>query len=688
MLRFLARHSLTGGVRLLLAVVALALAGSAGPAPVLAFDSKGHVVIEALVYRSLVEGHDGRPPRPDVLRDLFNDGDLAPPLCFGWGEARPGYCADARAANPLLEWPRPLTDQPDAAFRRQFSDAGQCFHFMALLEDAETPAIPDTSIPRGLATSALVRCRGLLDDLMRQVVIDGGPGTRRSSYGLYELMHAVGDSFSGAHTGRLPGAHDIDELRVWKPLTRLPGLTPERVAAIPDAAFHKWDDPRDKSYVVEDRVAASGKRCKSLTDIPYAVPYECLSEEGDLARQALIEMLVAVHDLREARLAGGDSSEPEKSDAWRAWKEKWFAAAHPCRDAECGARQPADVAPGSYGFLGLDTAYNGSRKFFDVAAKGTLMKYSVSLNPFVYALGAEVGYRHFTDGGGSGLVGLDLDLILPIGRRASLGFVPAAWRVAFGGEKTGTELTTSFFRFDYLMTDRLALTLQGPLEINWRRPAAEWSVGVGLSFAVSAARLAGGSVIQRHEEKVDRRDETWAPPEAPYGRLEGRRPAWYAETGATTVETPSDAVEGVPYGGGSIGAAVMWDRDRWGGRFAWAPGASLALGARRTSGENAYLTGVADVNVRWYALRVLGLSLTPVRLEGGPKIRGEEELDTSPDVHGSLGSQYYFQAGSRLGIAFNAGIVDLLVETPTLAWSGKPFAAHEVLSVHLGIRLN
>jgi hypothetical protein len=45
--------------------------------PAFAFDSKGHVVIEALVYRSLVDGHDDRPPQPDVLRDLFNDGEPA-----------------------------------------------------------------------------------------------------------------------------------------------------------------------------------------------------------------------------------------------------------------------------------------------------------------------------------------------------------------------------------------------------------------------------------------------------------------------------------------------------------------------------------------------------------------------------------------------------------------------------------
>src|SRR5262245_18669756 len=525
---------------------ALLLAGVFLSRPARAFDSKGHVVIEALVYRSLVEGHDGQPPRPEILRDLFNDGDLSPPLCFGWGEAPPSYCADAATSNPLLDWPRPLTDQPDAAFRRQFSDPGQCFHFMATLEDAATPEIEGTDIPRGLATSALVRCRDLLDDLLRQVVIDGGPGTMRSGYGLYELMHAVGDSFSGAHTGRRPETHQVEELRVWKPLTRLPGLTPEKVAAIPDSAFHKWDDRRDKTYVVADRVTADGRRCGTLTDSPYAVPYECLSEEGDLARQAIVELLVAVHDLREAQLAGGSGAPPpEQSEAWRAFKGKWFAAAYDCSGAECDAKQPADVAPGSYGFVGLDTTYNGSLRFVDVTARGMLLKYSVALNPFVYTLAGEVGYRHYIDGGGSGLVGLELGLTLPLGKRASLGFVPAAWKVAFGGEKTGTELTSEFFRFDYLMTDRLALSFHGPLEINWRRPAAEWSVGIGLSYALTAAKLAGGALIQRHEDKVERRDETWSPPEAPYGRLEGRRPSWFVVAGATTVETPPNAVDGV-----------------------------------------------------------------------------------------------------------------------------------------------
>jgi hypothetical protein len=653
-----------------------------------AFDSKGHVVIEALAYRTLIEGHGEMKPQPEVLRDLFNDGALAPPLCFGWDGSRPHYCVDAASSNPLLEWPKPLTDQPDAAFRRQFSDAGQCFHFMAKLDDAESGRINGTEIPRALATSALVRCRDLLDVLLRQVVIDGGPGTRRSGYGLYELMHAVGDSFSGAHTQRRAGSHEIEELRVWKPLTHLPGLTTEAQARIPKAAFHGWNDQRDKTYVVEDRVTAEGRRCKDLVNDSYTVPFECLSEEGELARRAIVQLLIVVRQLRTAQIAGSGTGFPEQSEEWRSFKENWFAPAYACRGEECSERQPADLAPGAYAFLGLTTQYNTTRKSFDVAAEGTLLKYSSNLNPFIYGLSANVGYRHENGGESEGLAGLRLDLVLPLGKRSALGFSPMGWRIAFGGEKTASELTTSFFRFDYLLTDRWELTLTGPLDVNWRKPAVEWSFGLGLKYAFTSAKLSGGPLIQRHEEKVERRDDTWSPPLAPYGRLLGRSASWYAAAEATTSEAPSNAVEGRQYGGGSLGAQVMWDRDRWGGRFSWAPSTGLAIGERNTSGESSYLTGVFALGVRWYVLRVIGLSLTPVRIEGGPKTHGKDELDSSADVHGSAGSQYYFQTGSRAGIAFNAGIIDILVEAPTLAWQSSPFKRGEILSIHLGIRLN
>jgi hypothetical protein len=155
----------------------------------------------------------------------------------------------------------------------------------------------------------------------------------------------------------------------------------------------------------------------------------------------------------------------------------------------------------------------------------------------------------------------------------------------------------------------------------------------------------------------------------------------------TVDSTPDIAVEGRHYGHGLIGGELAWDRDRWGGRFAWVPAVSLGVGSRRTSGDSAYFTGTFAASLRWYALGPLGLALTPVRVEYGPKVSGKSEIDSTPGVHGSADNPYYFSAGSRLGVVLNVGIVDILVEGPTLAWESSPFAANEILTIRVGFRL-
>ena len=186
------------------------------------FDSKGHDVIEALAYRTLVEGHADQPRAPEVLRDLFNDGALVRPICFGGAASQTNACRTASVDNPLLEWPEPRTDRPDAAFRRQFSDPGQCYHFMATLADEATAPLDGGPTPRALATTAVIRCRDLLDELLRQIVVVGGATTRDSGRGLYELMHSVADSFSYAHAQRT-ATHAIAFLRTWEPIAKLAG---------------------------------------------------------------------------------------------------------------------------------------------------------------------------------------------------------------------------------------------------------------------------------------------------------------------------------------------------------------------------------------------------------------------------------------------------------------------------------
>ena len=289
--------------------------------------------------------------------------------------------------------------------------------------------------------------------------------------------------------------------------------------------------------------------------------------------------------------------------------------------------------------------------------------------------------------GNAGFLGLGFDFVLPLGYKAAIGFTPAELRTVFGGPSDGAELVTRLLHFNYALSEKLLLSVEAPLEVNWRKPQAQWSFAVGISYALSTPRLVGGSTLLYHEEKVERKDAEWVPPPAPYGRLQGRIATLYAIVGVSVATPPADAVEGKNYGLGMLGAEMSWDRDRWGGRFAFTPVVSLAAGFRATSGESVYFTGTLGLGVRWYFLGPLGLSVTAVRVEGGPKIRGTGETDTSAGVHGSPGSEYYLLAGSRLGLALRLGIFDLLVEGPTFAWTSDPVGNNEILSFRLGIRL-
>ena len=664
----------------LLRLALVAAAGSAGP--VLAWEGAGHTVIEALAYRTLAEGHAGMPARPDVLRDLINDGALDTPWCFGEERRASDECRDAGTRNPLLFWPEPEADRPDAFFRRQFSDSGQCFHYMATLADALTGPLPGSSIPRGLATSAIVRCNDLLDILLRQVVVEGGPGTRRSGFGLYELMHIVEDSFSGSHAQRTP--EGIEFLRVWKPIEKIAGVSSERTRQIPEDVFHLWDDQRDKTFVVEEGPAA----CEERIGRPYDVPYECLSEQGDHARRAVAELLVVVRDLRLARLAAapGTDTHPEASPQWQQYRTRWFTPVHRCEGAECAVRQPADPVPGRYAALGLDLRFD-TPTTFEAMARGSVLRFAEDLNPFVYGVSASLGYQYRKDGGSAGVVGLGVGLGLPLGFRAALSLTPAEMRVLFGRSGGNFELLTRLLRLDYGLSSDLVLSLEGPLVINWVQPAAHWSIGVGLSYAISSRRVVEGDTLLHHEDRAERRDADWVPPPAPYGSLAGRKTTVGVIAGISVTTRPAEAVEGRGYGLGMLGAEMIWDTNRWGRRYAFTPVVLLSAGFRNTSGDSTYLTATAALGVRWYFLGPLGLSVTPVRLEAGPKVRGTGQTDLSTGTHGDPGSEYYLLAGSRAGLVLRLGILDLLVDSPTIAWSSDPFGTHEILSFTLGIRL-
>jgi hypothetical protein len=161
----------------------------------------------------------------------------------------------------------------------------------------------------------------------------------------------------------------------------------------------------------------------------------------------------------------------------------------------------------------------------------------------------------------------------------------------------------------------------------------------------------------------------------------------YVLLASAPLSQPAYAEAGRLYGTGALGVAARWERDPWGGRYPSAWGASLLIGDRSTSGPASYVTAAASLEWRWYLLKILGLSVVPARVEYGLRIQGRSYDDPSKDVYGTPPHQYYFQAGSRLGAALNAGLFDILIQGPTLAWRSKPFRGVEILTLQFGFRL-
>ena len=238
--------------------------------------------------------------------------------------------------------------------------------------------------------------------------------------------------------------------------------------------------------------------------------------------------------------------------------------------------------------------------------------------------------------------------------------------------------------FDFHATENLSISLQGPVEIEWRNVRVNWSFGVVVGYTPTRKRVAGGHLTRHPEEIVPVHDDEWAPAPLWFGRLKGRETTWSLFLDATPIPQASAPDSAVMGGLAALGARLMWDRNPWGDRLATAYGGSLEIGVRNTSPDTSYLTLTGAFEVRWNFLAWLGLSIVPVRIEGGPKVRGISIEDTSIGVRGSAPNQYYLQAGSRIGVALSAGMIELLVQAPTLAWQASPFDTGEILSLNLG----
>ena len=174
-----------------------------------AHDSWGHKVIEAAAYKHLLSIKQipelGNVSGRDVMATLVQYGILDPPV--GDETTKDLYHSlfprDSSSYTLLDFLPQLKSGGPDVLIDRQFADNGQLFHFMAFLNDIDRK--DSTALPLlcpDLLVKAYPRCLRFLTGLTYQILLDRLDSKARRE-GIYELVHSIADSYSGAHVERL-----------------------------------------------------------------------------------------------------------------------------------------------------------------------------------------------------------------------------------------------------------------------------------------------------------------------------------------------------------------------------------------------------------------------------------------------------------------------------------------------------
>jgi hypothetical protein len=625
-----------------------------------AFKPEGHVVLEVMAYREL-----GTGPDSNVLAQLIRDGALEAPVCF-WN--RSPDCLERFESDPLAWWPAPHTDAADMILARQFSHSGQCFHFMAQQDDEAgehwvDPMNPhDPHVPYGLMWDAYYRCTNQLEWMVWRIV-QNPIDARKNAHGLYELMHAVMDSYSRAHTERdylswVPGKTDppIEYLKVWQPTVGNPFAEATR------SSRHEISDDRDEHYIQPTHIE-EGRTCSTYVPRPYSMPPACLSQEGRLAVDAiedLMRLIVAMRAKKATRL--------QVRAAWAA-----FVAKHMPHAATLGPN-PTKPFPSYehetvpfvfFGTRGQSTPQTG---VFDGTLFARYVVTSGAIDPLTLALQAEVGTRDDFSQHTQTFIGRqDIDAMLSLGNNLSVGFTPFSIDYTQGHDQSRAKVETisralRIDLFEPFHFSRVALSLWGPGEYSWLDGQLRWSAGLAISgglleHAPGVVHRAYGPTRKAREAG----DVAWVPPYPWDSELRsGAGPTILgAYVGATTASVDGKVHEGVELD--------FLKRNWWGDLNALSFGFLLEDNLEFTNESAPHTSLSAFTTGRWYLYRPFGL-IADV---------GVNSQDLSP------AQLHPWSFASRYGLVLTIGRLDIIIESPTVP--RYDWVSNEVLTARLGL---
>ena len=296
-------------------------------------DSWGHKVIEAAAYKHLLAIKQipelGNVSGRDVIITLIQYGILDPPV--GDDTTKDIYhflFPRDSSSYTLLDFLPPLkSGGPDVLIDRQFADNGQLFHFMAVLHDVDkqdSSALP--LLCPDLLLKAYPRCLRFLTGLTYQILLDRLDSKARRE-GIYELIHSIADSYSGAHVERdttLPG-WNIKFLYVWEATAMIRGA-PQDVSMYYHGFPH---DIRDNQFLKSGSISFNGKIVNAQDIDSYLIPTDSLTHRSVVAARAIEDLLVTLYSLLKYdnhNIIHGDHRKATPQDSiWRAYLRKYYS---------------------------------------------------------------------------------------------------------------------------------------------------------------------------------------------------------------------------------------------------------------------------------------------------------------------------------------------------------------------------
>ncbi len=631
-----------------------------------AFKPIGHDAIEAKAYQRLlampaVPGHDGVTGKR-VLEALIERGVLDAPTCFH------AACDDgAPTATPGQWMPVVASGQEDLWLAHQFSSTEQCFHFMAPPSDVyDSDAKDPHGAPILLAQAAPRRCmrfvNGLVDEIAR-------PETR-GDHRAYVLIHAISDSFSGAHAVR-------DERDQW----RLAYLKPWHLTALLPYVLHPsgwsyWSPDYHHKLVDEadDAWLAASPGCEvPPEDALYALPEDCLTPRAKAAVDAVVLALVALYEVTD-----GATSRAE-SPAWSSALAR--VAGGDGRDVDLAGPEPGERAwsPDVLVAATLGT-YTSVRR---TEAAGRLQLEFPSLTqfaPLVASARGDIGVAHGADAGlvlRSPIVGFEL----PVMRGLAVGVPELQLEIVRADTAPAMSVTSTLFSLDVFPVDGLWVGLTAghySLATGVLDPAPTMLVGYAADLDAppvrgSAAYASSGARPTRGRGRAALAatgDAAWDTPTS-FGAPRPRIRYW-------SVYLSEIGFRATGGSGALYGQQVLWALARTPSRPVLSIGGHLSVGGMQES-DTAYVTGRLAASVRWTIADVLALESEPVVGFGGVSPQAKSDPFSALEA-------------MPLAVVFTPGNLQVAIDGPSARWSdwGDLAARGRITLVHgteVGLRI-